>query len=388
MKKILLLCLISWSIGLTAQTHFSINHGPYLQEMLQDGVTVVFNTSHPSFSKVEIRENGNDTSSFYYETKHGLRNADTHFFAIRAEHLKAATTYQYRILAKEVKSFQPYKVVFGDSIVSPWYTFRTVDPKQKGGSLFITSDIHNRPDLLKNLLKQCDYQTCTSFFYAGDMMNYMEKNSQENPFTAFVDASVEMFATSVPFELVRGNHETRGNLARSFPDYFPKKNGKVYGHYLLGDIMVVMLDCGEDKADTHPVYAGFTDYSGYRLEQKKWLEDLLTSKEYKQAKYHIVICHFPLAMSDKEKKKNVFWGWQEMCDMFLPVLNKADVDLLVSGHTHRFFYHKPGSVGNKFPMIEQGAGTAARLDLVDGEILLRVIDDKGVVVFRKSLFVK
>ena len=152
--------------------------------------------------------------------------------------------------------------------------------------------------------------------------------------------------------------------------------------------MVVMLDCGEDKADTHPVYAGFTDYSGYRLEQKKWLEDLLTSKEYKQAKYHIVICHFPLAMSDKEKKKNVFWGWQEMCDMFLPVLNKADVDLLVSGHTHRFFYHKPGSVGNKFPMIEQGAGTAARLDLVDGEILLRVIDDKGVVVFRKSLFVK
>lgn len=80
--------------------------------------------------------------------------------------------------------------------------------------------------------------------------------------------------------------------------------------------MIVMLDCGEDKADSHPVYAGFTDYSAYRGEQRKWLEALVKSKEYKKARYHIVICHFPLAIPEEEVKKNVFWGWKEVRDTF------------------------------------------------------------------------
>lgn len=61
-----------------------------------------------------------------------------------------------------------------------------------------------------------------------------------------------MFATSTPFELVRGNHETRGKMARIYPKLFPKKNGKIYGSYRIGDIMIVMIDCGEDKPDTIP----------------------------------------------------------------------------------------------------------------------------------------
>ena len=248
MKRFLFLCMWGLGMNVSGQSSFQIDHGPYLQEMRQDGVTVVFHTSKSSFSKLEVRERGSSALQSYYETAHGLRNADAQFFKIRTEDLKAGTEYEYRICTKEVKSFQPYKVVFGDSLTSKWYSFKTIDPHQKGASIFITSDIHNRPELLEKLLRYCDYQTCTSFFYAGDMMNYMEKSSNENPFSAFIDTSVKLFASSVPFEVVRGNHETRGNLARTFPSYFPKSDGKVYGSYLLGDVMVVMLDCGEDKA--------------------------------------------------------------------------------------------------------------------------------------------
>ena len=28
-----------------------------------------------------------------------------------------------------------------------------------------------------------------------------------------------------------------------------------------------MLDCGEDKQDTHPVYAGLTDFDAYRSQE-------------------------------------------------------------------------------------------------------------------------
>ena len=371
-------------VRMSSRPFLEIAHGPYLQEVTTDGATFAFQTSQPSFSFIELKKEGEEDSNNYAGSQHGLKQADATFFAIRAEELQPNTTYQYRIHAKEIKSFQPYKVVFGDSIASPWYTFRTIDPKQKGGSIFITSDMHSNPKLLKNLLERCDYKTCTSFFYAGDMMNYMTENG-EHPFTSFIDTSVELFATSIPFEFVRGNHETRGNMARIFPSFFPKQNGKIYGSYLMGDVMVIMLDTGEDKSDTHPVYAGLTDFDNYRSEQARWLEKVVKSKEFKKAKYRIVISHFPL-VADKEWEKGTTWkGCQDASQKFLPILNHAGIDLIVAGHTHRFFYHEPGESGNQCPVLEQGAMCATRLDLSDGNIHIKVIGKNGEALLNKTL---
>ena len=71
--------------------------------------------------------------------------------------------------------------------------------------------------------------------------------------------------------------------------------------------MVIMLDTGEDKSDTHPVYAGLTDFDNYRSEQARWLEKIVKSKEFKKAKYRIVISHFPL-VADKEWKERELPG--------------------------------------------------------------------------------
>lgn len=371
-------------VRMSSRPFLEIAHGPYLQEVTTDGATFAFQTSQPSFSFIELKKEGEEDSNNYVGSQHGLKQADATFFAIRAEELQPNTTYQYRIHAKEIKSFQPYKVVFGDSIASPWYTFRTIDPKQKGGSIFITSDMHSNPKLLKNLLERCDYKTCTSFFYAGDMMNYMTENG-EHPFTSFIDTSVEMFATSIPFEFVRGNHETRGNMARIFPSFFPKQNGKIYGSYLMGDVMVIMLDTGEDKSDSHPVYAGLTDFDNYRSEQARWLEKVVKSKEFKKAKYRIVISHFPLVV-DKDWEKGTTWkGCQDASRKFLPILNRAGIDLIVAGHTHRFFYHEPEESGNQCPVLEQGAMCATRLDLADGNIHIKVIGKNGEILLDKNL---
>lgn len=385
MKKNLILLLLGLaSSSVYAQSTFSIDHGPYLQEVTPDGVTFVFNTSAPSFSDVELRREGSEVSTYYHHSEHGLKQANATFFSVRAADLQPGTTYQYRIRAREMKSFQPYKVVFGDSIASRWYTFNTVNPKQKGGSIFITSDTHSQPQLLKQLLEACDYKTCTSFFYAGDMMNYM-KHGGEHPFSSFIDTSVDLFASSIPFELVRGNHETRGDLAREFPAFFPKRNGKLYGSYLLGDVMIVMLDTGEDKAETHPVYANLTDFEAYRAEQAEWLKELISTKAYRKAKYRIVISHFPMMMTEKEKQDNMWLGWQDTIDKLSPILNEADVDLLIAGHTHRFFYHEPGTANNAYPMLEQGNTCATRLDLTDGRIQVKVVDKDGKVLLVKPL---
>lgn len=357
-------------------TDFHVNHGPYLQEVTPEGATFVFTTSLPSFSFIELKEEGGKSIKPYYHTEHGLRDANTVFHSVRAEGLKPGAVYNYRIRSKEMRDFQPYKVVFGDSITSQWYTFRTTDPKREGGSLFVVSDVHNNSNQLDTLLNLCDYKTCDAFLYAGDMMNYMEDD--ETPFRAFIDTSVRLFASSIPFNMVRGNHETRGKMARSYPNLFPKSGGKIYGSYRMGDIMIVMLDCGEDKPDDTWVYAGLTDFDAYRTEQAEWLARLVETEEFKTARYRIVISHYP--MVDIFPEEELTHGINDLKAKMLPILNRANIDLMVSGHTHEFAFHEKNKAGNAFPVIVGSNRSATRIDIKDGKIKAKVIDTAGKVL--------
>lgn len=386
MNKFLLSVFMSCSLlGASAQLSFKVNHGPYLQEVTQDGATIVFTTSQKAFSWVELKQhNAEDGEAVkYFNSRDGLKEAWNTFGSVRVENLKPSMGYDYRVVSKEMRSFEPYKVVFGDSIATEWHTFSTVNPQQQGGSIFITSDMHFDAVKLEKLLRAADYQTCDAFFYVGDMTSYIE--DFDVPFTSFIDTSVKLFASSIPFEVVRGNHETRGNLARTYSSYFPKKDGKIYGSYLLGDVMIVMLDSGEDKAENHWVYAGLTDYDAYRTEQAEWLEKLIKTKEYRKAKYRIVLSHFPMVMGRKWKEEKMWYGWEDAIHKFLPILNKANVDLLVSGHTHRYFFHNCNVDGNTFPVLEQGADSAVRLELRGAKVKLKVIDVSGKVLMEKML---
>lgn len=386
MKSILLSIFISGlTLNLTAQIKFQLSHGPYLQEVTTEGATIVFQTSQRAFSWVELKTsggNGNEPSR-WYSSKDGLKMAYNTFNSIRLENLEKGKEYEYRILSKEIHNFQPYKVVFGDSIATQWYKFSTINPDKKGASIFITSDIHGDAKKLEKLLTLADYKTCNAFFYAGDMMNYIDQ--PETPFTSFIDTSVKLFASSIPFEAVRGNHETRGSLARTYSFFFPKKDNKIYGSYLLGDIMIVMLDSGEDKAEDHWVYAGLTDYEAYRNEQAEWLKKLVQTKEYKKARYRIVISHFPMVMAQQWKDEKTWYGWEDAIRKFRPILNDAKINLLISGHTHRYFYHDKETDGNLFPVIEQGYNNATRLDIEDGKIHVSIIDLQGNKLLEDTL---
>lgn len=382
MKHICLTLLLSvFCLAATAQEKSGIAHGPYLQEVTPRGATIVFLTKSNAISCVDLKAHGESDSKAtrHYASKDGLKAANTTFHAIRLENLAPNTRYDYRIFSKEIRDLQPYRAEFGDSVASRWYTFTTPDPHKRGASVFITSDMHGHPDKLASLLEMSDYKSCDAIFYAGDMMNYF--NEADTPFKTFIDKSVEMFASEMPFVVVRGNHETRGAFARSFSNYFPKKDGKIYGSYMVGDAMVVMLDCGEDKADSHWAYSGLTDYNAYRSEQAEWLKKLVKTPEYKKARYRIVISHFPMIKTPDQEEGDEKWlGWQDAIDKFLPILNRADVDLMVSGHTHRFLYHEPDTYTLRFPILEQGNNSATRLELRDGKIELKVIDTQGKIL--------
>ena len=254
--------------------------GPYLQELTTDGVTVVYEHGIPSVSWIEVREKGSSEITEYYQTVNGRVKAYSQIlnsknsavpvqnFAVRAEGLKPATTYEYRIKAHKVLSENSNGVSASTSFSGSWYQFTTQDPHQSEHHLFITSDMHNRPDTLEALLKYLDYQTCDRIIYNGDMINYMQHGSQE-PYKGFINTSVNLFAKNKPFEYLRGNHETRGDMSRHIMEYFPRKSGNIYNAYRWGDLEIILLDCGEDKIDTAEEYFGMASFFSYREEMAR-----------------------------------------------------------------------------------------------------------------------
>ena len=374
MKKIVFCFLGLLAVLYTASAQsYTFNHGPYLQELSEHAVTFVFTTSDKGFSWVEVKPDGGEAER-HYTVRNGLRDAYNTFNVIRVENLRPDTRYQYRLCSKQIADFQPYKVTFGDSIVSPWRRFSTPDPKATACSFIALSDMHQQPDKLGRLLNQAGVGSADMIFYVGDMMNYYD--NEETPFRSFIDKSVELFASEKPFVLVRGNHETRGNMAREYARYVPKSSGKYYGAYRVGDIMFVVLDCGEDKPDDFWVYAGLTDFDGYRTEQAAWFGELIRSKAYKSAKWRIVMNHFP-PLSHMEGDNPERHGIQDITDKFLPLYNQAKIDLMISGHTHAYEFMSPDKYDRlTFPVIVNSTESVARIDL-DGRTLKAKVTDTG-----------
>lgn len=374
MKKIVFCFLGLLAVLYTASAQsYTFNHGPYLQELSEHAVTFVFTTSDKGFSWVEVKPDGGEAER-HYTVRNGLRDAYNTFNVIRVENLRPDTRYQYRLCSKQIADFQPYKVTFGDSIVSPWRRFSTPDPKATACSFIALSDMHQQPDKLGRLLNQAGVGSADMIFYVGDMMNYYD--NEETPFRSFIDKSVELFASEKPFVLVRGNHETRGNMAREYARYVPKSSGKYYGAYRVGDIMFVVLDCGEDKPDDFWVYAGLTDFDGYRTEQAAWFGELIRSKAYKSAKWRIVMNHFP-PLSHMEGDNPERHGIQDITDKFLPLYNQAKIDLMISGHTHVYEFMSPDKYDRlTFPVIVNSTESVARID-IDGRTLKAKVTDTG-----------
>ena len=366
-----------------AQT-FGVSHGPYLQGLDYDGVTVVFATSHNALSKVELRQKGGDEKRVFDSRKDGLIMADNTHNVIHIEGLESATEYEYRIVSKQVVSFKPYKVTFGEEYTSPWYTFKTFDPAAREFRFVATNDIHEDAAKCEKLLAQQPMDKAEMVFYIGDIISYF--HSPEQPYKGFIDTSVKMFAKNKPFAVVRGNHETRGALARTYHNYIHNtRHGKYYAFYTFGSTAVIMLDSGEDKPDSHEVYAGFTAFDEYRLEQVEWLKQVVKSKEFRRARNRIVMLHIPPA---KEEMKQGFdpklidemleWhGPKHWGEILLPVLNKADIDVMLSGHEHSFHLIPEIKGVNNFPILINDNRSSMYVESNDKGVHVRVLNLEG-----------
>lgn len=380
MKKTLSILLIFLCfICVSAQEDFKIKYGPYLQNVGENEATVVWVTSGNAFSWVELAPD--DGSHFYaeerpqfFETVLGRKVVGTvHKITIRG--LAAGTGYRYRIYSREVLDNTGWDTRFGKVAASNVYNakpyrFKTLDSNKNQTSFVVFNDVHGNNERFENLFNQVKKGNPDFYIFNGDMVNQL--TSQEQMFDHFLSKSIELFARETPFYYARGNHETRGAFSYDYMNYFPTSTGKPYYSFMDGPAFFIVLDGGEDKPDSDIEYGGLSAYDPYREEQAEWLKTVVSEKSFKDAPVKIVILHVPPA--------SVGWhGQKELLRLFNPILNDAGINLMISGHTHRYSLVEKNKDGNNFPILINSNKEAVDVKVNGNNIDLKIIDEKGNV---------
>jgi predicted MPP superfamily phosphohydrolase len=353
--------------------------GPYLQNLGTDEVTIMWITHKNCFSWVEYGA-GTYTSMREVGYTNGLVEANNRINKITLKGLKPGTDHKYKLVSTEITGYKGSRVEFGESISSPLYGFKTPAANEDEFKMVVFNDIHDRPQIIPQLLYRHAYTGNTRDYdfvvFNGDCFDWVTEESQM--VDHLIKPCVDIFATEFPFILTQGNHECRGSFSRHIPSYYAYPENKYYYAFTRGPVRFVVLDSGEDKADDAVDYGGLIAFDRYRETQKTWLEREVESPEFKKAEFRVVLIHIsPYHSGD--------WHGTLHCrKVFGPVLNKAKIDLQISGHTHRYMTHEPDADHN-FPIVIgggplEGKRTLIKLHATRKQLDLKMIRDDGEVV--------
>ena len=132
-----------------------------------------------------------------------------------------------------------------------------------------------------------------------------------------------------------------------------------------------MLDTGEDKPDSDIEYGGLADFDHFRDQQVKWLANVLESEAYKNAKFKVIVAHIPPGPAT-----DIWHGTNEVINKFVPLLNKAKADIMLSGHLHE--YHRLNkSAEIQFPVIINSNNTVLKAEVTENKLSIEILDLKG-----------
>ncbi len=346
---------------------------PYLQNPVDGGMTIMWETIIPAYSWVEF---GTDTTQLNRVRLiiDGQAEFNESIHKIRLDNLKSGQKYYYRVCSQEILHYAAYHKIFGNTAKSPFYSFVMPDANTDSFTALIFNDLHQRQATFEALYKQIKDVDYDFVVFNGDCIDDPKSNDQATKYVSLLTESVR--GDRIPTFFIRGNHEIRNVYSIGLRKHFDYVGGKTYGAFNWGDTRIVMLDCGEDKTDDHREYSGLNDFTQLRLEQVDFLKQELASKAFKKADKRILLHHIPIyGMLGKN-----------LCEsLWRPLLDKAPFDVAIHAHTHRFAYHPVGDSENSYPVIIGGGNqvenaTVMILEKKKGELKVKVLDASGKVL--------
>ena len=346
---------------------------PYLQNPVGNGITVMWETTVPAYCWVEY---GTDTTQLKRARTivDGQVVCNNYLHKIRIDGLQPGQKYYYRVCSQEMLLYQAYKKVFGNTAQSSFSEFTLPGTDTDSFTAIVFNDLHQHTQTFRALCKQIQNINYDFVVFNGDCVDDPVDHEQATTFISELTEGVH--GDRIPTFFMRGNHEIRNAYSIGLRDHYDYVGDKTYGSFNWGDSRIVMLDCGEDKLDSHWVYYGLNDFTQLRNEQVDFLKKELFAKEFKKAKKRILIHHIPL-YGNYEKN---------LCaDLWTKLLEKAPFNVSLNAHTHKYAFHPKGELGNNYPVIIGGgykmdSATVMILEKKKDKLQIKVLNVEGEVL--------
>lgn len=219
-----------------------------------------------------------------------------------------------------------------------------------------------------------------SFF--GDQLDLLllngdvpEDSGNVENFRTIHEIAGKITGGSVPVVFSRGNHDTRGIYAEKLPEYTACNKGVSYYTFRLGPLWGIVLDCGEDKADSSNEYGWTICCEDFRRRETEFLKQVAADPEHEYAapgvKYRIVTSHVPFPQNMPKPFDIEEELYTEWCNILKETVKP---DVIISGHMHQLYVIHEGderdNKGTPCPVIVASKPTKDRSEFTGGAITL------------------
>ncbi len=256
----------------------------------------------------------------YEDTTCGIMDWETKFHGITVPQSVLNNAKSYTICFQPL-SERPANNPAPGAKQTKTYSFNPVLPGEDP-VLLCVSDQHNNNSGAVAVSK---YASFDAVVFGGDYTGHISTEALAQDFLKY---SGEVSKGTKPVIYPRGNHEIRGQYTHWIDEVMPtSETDKSYYEIIMGDIYGIVLDCGGSYTDNYEDIADTIDFEPYRAEQTRWLEKVYAKGTWKQYSKRVIFSHVPFVT--QANFTDIFKDWTT-------ILNKMDMSLLVSGHTHNF----------------------------------------------------
>lgn len=274
---------------------------------------------------------------------------------IRLDELEPGKEYEYRLVLLEppagtdgfrrpLWSRRVYK-----EVLMPVKTFKAFGNEQEY-SFFLWGDtqlslsencktVEDRKAFMKKMSAIPAFKKADFMVQIGDMDSYFH-DVEKDLFGKYLD----FFArekSPIQWVYVRGNHEVNGIGAEDWYNYFQVPGDKSFYAFTKGNVMFIVLDCGDFAGDRNTASSGcLISMETLYAAQSKWLEKLRQTPEFKKARFRVVLAH-PEPQIESSKVADPM---REMTRKLLAdTSNEGMIHLWLAGHVHRYWRANRGS---------------------------------------------
>lgn len=295
---------------------------PYLTWPRRDGVSILFESSFPSSSRLKLWRDDQPAESATELRHEGIRGL--HEFQVRE--LEADQKYFYQATIAGLA---------GDSAESPVLSFRTAASEDRAYTFAVIGDTQTNGEVAKRVSDLAYMHRPNFVVHAGDLV---DTGSSKRDWTDTFFPSMQPLLGRVPMIPVLGNHEQD---AQHYYNYMSLPDPERWYSARYGNAEFFMIDGNRSLAQ--------------QSEQLQWLEGALKRST---ATWRFAVLHQPPYTSDSndygDTLKEASTRGDRNVRNIVALLEEYDVDVCFSGHVHDYERTFPIRAGKVTPYREGG----------------------------------